>query len=175
MNPPIAPQRAPTTIATKAILMRPAVFLGRAPRRTGTRFCARKNGCSWSGSKSEKRESGADSFAGGETVSLPRRSSSLGISGLFRAINTDSSLRNARSETIPCSHVFHDENFLICAAGLDTCGRIVSFLAHASFVLPSGLQQERRRVFLLRDTHPHPATSPAFGRRLISSAELRGL
>src|ERR671931_573350 len=59
----MAPSDA-TTMAAMAQRSRAAVFLGSGPRRAGTRFCARRNGDSFSASKSSRRASSSSSRAG---------------------------------------------------------------------------------------------------------------
>src|SRR4029077_11169563 len=76
---------APTTetaIATHN--RRAAVFLGRGLRRTETRFCARRNGDSFSASKSSRRACSSSSRAGPLAVEY---NSSWMVVLLRRAIN----------------------------------------------------------------------------------------
>src|SRR6185503_8437125 len=64
---PIAKMQA-ITIASRAQKILVAVFFGRGLRRAGTRFCARKNGDSFSASKSSRRASSSSSRAGSSGV-----------------------------------------------------------------------------------------------------------
>src|SRR5215470_227323 len=59
---------AATAMATIAQNRRLAVFFGSGPRRAGTRFCARRNGDSFSASKSIRRASSSSSRAGSSGV-----------------------------------------------------------------------------------------------------------
>src|SRR5947207_12491962 len=63
---------------------RVAVFFGRAERRAGTRFCARRNGDSFSASKSSRRASSRSSRAGSSGVEY---NSSWMVAEPLRAIN----------------------------------------------------------------------------------------
>src|SRR5579872_2994785 len=71
-------------IANSAQKILVAVFLGRAERRAETRFCARRNGDSFSASKSSRRASSSSSRAGSSGVEY---NSSWMVEPLRRAIN----------------------------------------------------------------------------------------
>src|SRR5215472_17409901 len=75
---------AATPIATTAHSRRVAVFLGSAARRTETRYCARRNGDSFSASKSIRRTSSSSSRADSSGVEYD---SSWMVAPLRRAIN----------------------------------------------------------------------------------------
>src|SRR5437762_9052685 len=70
-------------MAATAHSRRAAVFLGSGPRRTGTRFCARRNGDSFSASKSSRRASSISSRAVSSDVGY---NSSWMVELPFRAI-----------------------------------------------------------------------------------------
>src|SRR5260370_22114930 len=70
-------------MASTAHSRRVAVFLGIGPRRTDTRFCARKNGDSLSASKSSRRASSSSSRA---SSSGAEYHSSWMVEPLLRAI-----------------------------------------------------------------------------------------
>src|SRR5205085_10775828 len=77
---------APRTKTAMAIHNnRVAVFLGRGLRRTETRFCARRNGDSFSASKSSRRASSSSSRA--ESLAVEYDSSWMVVLLLRRAIN----------------------------------------------------------------------------------------
>src|SRR5437870_11166203 len=73
-----------TRIASIAHRILVAVFLGRGLRRAGTRFCARRNGDSFSASKSSRRASSSSSRAGSSGVEY---NSSWMVEPLLLAIN----------------------------------------------------------------------------------------
>src|SRR5206468_9396152 len=75
---------AATTIAKIAHSNRAAVFFGSGPRRADTRFCARRNGDSFSASKSSRRASSSSSRAGPSAVEY---NSSWMVEPLLLAIN----------------------------------------------------------------------------------------
>src|ERR1700719_3584434 len=75
---------------------RAAVFLGRGLRRTETRFCARRNGDSFSASKSSRRASSSSSRAVSSDVEY---NSSWMVVPLLRAIN--------RSVVVGTAEQFH--------------------------------------------------------------------
>src|SRR6476659_740926 len=72
-----------TRIAKIAHRILAAVFFGSGLRRAGTRFCARRNGDSFSASKSSRRASSSSSRAGSSGVEY---NSSWMVEPPFRAI-----------------------------------------------------------------------------------------
>src|SRR5215470_5424176 len=91
---PTAPSAA-TAMAAIAHNSRAAVFLGSGPRRAGTRFCARRNGDSFSASKSIRRASSSSSRAGSSgveynsscTAELPLRANRPVVEGTAEQIH----------------------------------------------------------------------------------------
>src|ERR1700751_88992 len=92
--PSAVPAATKTAIATHS--KRVAVFLGSGLRRTETRFCARRNGDSFSASKSSRRASSSSSRAGSLAVEY---NSSWMVELLLRAIN--------RSVVVEIAEQFH--------------------------------------------------------------------